>query len=117
MVAATLGLVGVVCGAIAAHTLSDPKAIAAVEKAALYQLIHAVVILFVSQRSGRLAQFSCYLFFLGITLFCGSIEAKYLFNVQDATVLAPFGGFCLMLGWLFLGGSSFYKKNHISDPH
>lgn len=112
VLAAILGLMGVALGAIAAHAIADPKAVSAVEKAALYQLIHAVVLLFASQQAGRLAQLSCWLFLIGILLFCGSIEIKYLMGIQGATGFAPTGGVCLMLGWIVMGLSSLYQKRH-----
>jgi uncharacterized membrane protein YgdD (TMEM256/DUF423 family) len=110
VVAALLGFLGVAIGAVAAHAISDPKAVAAIEKAAVYQLIHVLTLLFVSQHDGRWAKLSCWFFLIGITLFCGSIEVKYLLGIQNATALAPSGGICLMLGWIFLGVSSFSQK-------
>lgn len=116
VVAAILGLLGVAIGAIAAHAIADSKAVAAVEKAALYQLIHVLALLFASQRSGRFATISCWFFLLGITLFCGSIALKYLLGFHSATALAPTGGICLMLGWVFLGVSSVKNKKHSIRP-
>lgn len=113
VIAAILGVLGVAIGAIAAHAIADPKAIAAVEKAALYQLIHVLALLFASQQVGRFASISCWFFLLGITLFCGSIELKYLLGLDSATVVAPSGGICLMLGWIFLGMSSVHHKKHV----
>jgi len=110
VVAALLGLLGVALGAVAAHAISDPKAVAALEKAAVYQLIHVLALLFVSQKANRWAGLSCWFFLAGITLFCGSIEAKYLLGIQNATALEPSGGICLMLGWIFLGVSSLNQK-------
>ena len=108
--AAILGLISVGIGAIASHALTDPLAVAALEKAALYQMIHAVVLLFVSQLNGRIAQVARWLFFIGIILFSGSIELKYLFAQQSATVVAPTGGICLMLGWVALGVAGFRQR-------
>jgi uncharacterized membrane protein YgdD (TMEM256/DUF423 family) len=101
--AALLGLFAVALGAIASHALAEAKAISAIEKAALYQLIHTLALLFAVQLKGRTAQLSRWLFFIGIVLFCGSIELKYLFDFPGATVVAPTGGVSLMLGWVFLG--------------
>lgn len=113
VIAAILGVLGVAIGAIAAHAIADPKAIAAVEKAALYQLIHVLALLFARQQVGRFASISCWFFLLGITLFCGSIELKYLLGLDSAIVVAPSGGICLMLGWIFLGVSSVHHKKHV----
>ena len=103
MIAAILGLLAVALGAIAAHAISDALAVAAIEKAALYQLIHAVLLLYLSQSNGRFAQASRWLILVGIVLFCGSIELKYLLDIKWVTVVAPSGGVCLMLGWISLG--------------
>jgi uncharacterized membrane protein YgdD (TMEM256/DUF423 family) len=46
----------------------------------------------------------------GIVLFCGSIELKYLFSLNQATVVAPTGGVALMLGWLMLGVSALTRR-------
>ncbi len=116
VIAAILGLLGVALGAMAAHAIADPKAIAAVEKAALYQLIHVLALLFASQQVGRFAKLSSWFFLLGIILFCGSIELKYLLGFHSATALAPSGGICLMLGWVFLGVSSVQHKKHPFRP-
>ena len=113
VIAAILGLLGVAIGAIAAHAIADPKAVAAIEKAALYQLIHVLALLFASQQIGRFATLSCWFFLLGMTLFCGSIELKYLLGLDSATVVAPSGGICLMLGWIFLGVSSMHHKKDV----
>lgn len=110
-IASLLGLLAVGIGAIASHALTDPKAVAALEKAALYQLIHAVVLLYASQLKGRVAQVCRWLFLFGIVLFSGSIELKYLFALNAATVVAPTGGVCLMLAWIALGLSSFRQRN------
>ncbi len=116
VVAALLGLLGVALGAVAAHAISDPKAVAAIEKAALYQLIHVLALLFASKYAGRFGTLSCCFFLIGITLFCGSIDLKYLLGFQGATSVAPLGGICLMLGWIFLGVSSLHHIKHPFHP-
>ncbi len=106
VVAALLGLTAVALGAVASHALADPLAARAVERASLYQLIHAVVLLFAAGLTGYLALGARCLLLAGIVLFCGSIELKYLFSVTNASAFAPTGGVCLMLGWLLLGASA-----------
>lgn len=110
LLAAVLGFIAVGLGAIASHVVIDSKAVSAIEKAALYQLIHAVVLLFASQMHGQLAKISRWLLLIGIVLFCGSIELKYLFDISKATIVAPSGGICLMLGWLILGAAGMKQK-------
>ena len=114
--AAFLGLIAVIIGAVAAHAVADPKAVAALEKAALYQLIHAAVLLFVCGLTGRSAQISRWLLLAGIVMFCGSIELKYLLNVQGATAVAPLGGVCLMLGWISLGIAGVNQPKDSAQP-
>ena len=109
-VAALLGLMAVSMGAIAAHALADPQAIAAIEKAAIYQLIHALALIMSTLLTGTLVQWSRVFILIGIFLFCGSIELKYLLNLQHATVVAPTGGICLMLGWVLLGVASLRQR-------
>lgn len=115
-VAALLGVLAVGLGGVASHVLIDSKAIASVEKAALYQLMHAVVLLFSTQLNGRFAQLCRWLFLVGIVLFSGSIEIKYLFALQTATVVAPAGGICLMLGWVALGVAGFRQRGVKTAP-
>ncbi len=110
LVTAILGVLAVAIGAIAAHAVQDPKAVAALEKAAIYQLIHTVVILVTLQLPGKFVHLSRYLFLLGIALFCGSIELKYLLGMTEATQFAPIGGVSLMVGWMMLGVSCFTQK-------
>ena len=101
--AGLLGLSAVAIGAVAAHVITDSKAVASLEKAAIYQLIHVVVLLFIAQSQVRLARACRWLFLTGVILFCGSIEMKYLLDMQEATLVAPVGGVLLMLGWIVLG--------------
>lgn len=117
MVAGLLGLSAVALGAIASHAITDPKAVASLEKAAIYQLIHVVVLLFTARSQDRLVQVCRWLFMIGIFLFCGSIEIKYLLGIQGATIVAPVGGGFLMLGWIVLGmsGISLDTNRHPPD--
>lgn len=105
IVAGLLGLSAVALGAVAAHVIADSKAVASLEKAAIYQLIHVIVLLFLVRSQIRFAQACRWLFLTGIILFCGSIEMKYLLDIQGATRVAPAGGVFLMLGWVVLGVS------------
>ena len=104
--AGVLGLSAVMIGAIAAHTLSDAQAVISVERAANYQLIHAVLLAVTTVLTGKLAGLSRWCFFIGVIFFSGSIYAKYGFGLVDATKIAPTGGVLLMLGWLSLALST-----------
>ena len=109
VLAALLGLTAVALGAIAAHALSDPHAALAVERASLYQLIHAVVLLYAANLPGKFAAAARILLLIGILGFCGAIELKYLFSLPRLGLVAPAGGITLMLGWLMLAASALWR--------
>jgi uncharacterized membrane protein YgdD (TMEM256/DUF423 family) len=96
----------VMIGAIAAHALTDAHAVISVERAANYQLIHAVLLAVTTLLTGKFAGLSRWLFLLGVLFFSGSIYTKYGFGLVDATKIAPTGGVLLMLGWLSLALSA-----------
>ena len=108
--AALLGLTAVALGAIAAHAIAEAQAAQALERASLYQLIHALAILYATGLPGKAALLARSLLLIGIVLFCGSIELKYLFSLTQATAVAPAGGVALMLGWLMLGVSALTQR-------
>lgn len=110
LTAALLGLTAVALGAVAAHAVADAQAAQALERASLYQLIHALALLYASGLPGKVALLARTFLLAGIVLFCGSIELKYLFAVTQATALAPTGGVALMLGWLMLGVSALTRS-------
>jgi len=98
--AGLFGCTGIILGAVAAHALTDPHAAASVERAALYQIVHALALLLVSGRPGTLAGLAGAAFTLGIVLFCGGIYLKYLAGQSWAGPLTPYGGTALMIAWL-----------------
>jgi len=103
LAAGLLGLLGVALGAVAAHALADPHAAAVVERASLYQILHALALLAIAGLPGRLALLARWAFLAGIVLFCGSLYLRYLGGHEAAGSLAPYGGTALMLGWLLTG--------------
>jgi uncharacterized membrane protein YgdD (TMEM256/DUF423 family) len=100
---ALFAVTAVVLDAYAAHGIDDPNIKMTIERAANYQLIHAFALIVASLFQGRLAWISCRCFAVGIVLFCGSIECKYLLHFNDLGKLAPTGGILLMVAWLTLG--------------
>lgn len=92
------GCASVALGAYASHGVSDLLASAALERASLYGLIHAVLLAVIAVWPGRVALLARLIFIVGIVLFSGTIAAKYLLGFSVA--LAPLGGTLLMLGWL-----------------
>lgn len=99
--AAVFGLLAVIAGAMAAHAISDPHAAAMVEKAALYALLHAGLLV-VWSGTGVLALVIRLTMTGGIVLFSGSIIGKYVFDLYALSALAPTGGVLLMVGWALL---------------
>lgn len=95
------GFVALVMGAVGAHALHEPYAAGLVEKASLYQLVHAALLFYLSGVAGRAAQISRALILAGLLLLCGSLYLKALCEIPS--VLAPTGGIALMLGWLVAG--------------
>ena len=89
-------------GAVAAHAIADAHAAAMAEKASLYQLIHAVLLLWLADRQGKIFGLARWVFMAGIILFCGSLYLKAISGWAEATALAPLGGISLMAGWLLI---------------
>ena len=93
------GLCGVAMGAVGAHLVHDAAAIALIEKASFYQLIHTVALLALRNGDGKILQMLRGCWAMGITLFCGSLYMK-AFSLAATAPLAPFGGVLLMAGWV-----------------
>lgn len=101
-IAAINGLIAVILGAVGAHAVHDPLLASFIEKASRYQLIHAVVLLWLADKpAGKLGN-ARLAFIAGIMLFCGSLYLRALTGWDAATHLTPAGGFCLMAGWLLI---------------
>jgi len=100
LAAGAFGLTSIIMGAVAAHALADPHAASAVERASLYQIVHAAVLLVLASQTGFWTSLARITFMLGIVLFCGGIYLKYLAGQTWAGPYAPYGGMALMVGWL-----------------
>ena len=110
-ISALFGLSAVALAAIAAHALPDMKAAQAVEPAAIMQLVHAVLLLYMAGLTGICSRLARWSTLIGLMLFCGGIYAKYLLGLASAASVAPVGGMAMMIGWLLLGLSSLTKDN------
>ena len=123
---AVLGFAGVGLGAFGSHALRarlGPERLATFEIGVRYQLWHALALFAVvfvgavrfSARGGSTgflvaveggmawpAALAGWLFVAGIVLFSGSLYALALTGVRRWGGVAPFGGTCLLLGWLAL---------------
>ena len=115
LVAAGLfGAIGVAAGAYASHGLArlvdEVKLIEYFELAALYQLVHAVVLLGLalaaSYRPLHLGAVIAGLFFTaGVVLFSGSLYLRVLTGLPDWGALTPLGGSAFILGWLVIAAT------------
>mmetsp|Transcript_18920 Transcript_18920/g.27319 ORF Transcript_18920/g.27319 Transcript_18920/m.27319 type:complete len:116 (+) Transcript_18920:67-414(+) len=105
-ISAVGGSSAVALGAYGAHGLksSDLQAKETWKTATQYQLLHsAVVFALPSCATPTGALVSGTLMTTGMVLFCGSCYATVLNNDRKYSKPAPFGGVCLILGWLALG--------------
>lgn len=110
-IASVLLALAVMLGAFGAHALKerlDAYSLGIWEKAVFYHFIHALGILIISllpkfsQFSGNNVLNACWLLFLGILLFSGSLYALALSGVRVLGAVTPLGGICFILGWLLL---------------
>ena len=107
--AAVLGLAGIIAGTFAAHGLDrtlTPQLLEVFEVGVHYHLYHALAMLaaaLVAERGGRIfALVAGGLFGLGILLFSGCLYLRALTDVRAWGLVAPFGGMCLIMGWMSL---------------
>ena len=104
-IAAIVGFLGVALGAFGAHAMKDLLArnglTSVWEKAVLYHLVHAVVLLVIASRPVVMG-LPWILFFAGIVIFSGSLYLLAALNVRWLGAITPIGGLCLLAGWLAL---------------
>ena len=103
--AALAGFLAVALGAFGAHglqpVLEKNGTLAVWQTAALYHLVHAVVLLVLAQKAAvARVPFAC--FGAGLVIFSGSLYTLALTNVKWLGAITPFGGLCLLAGWLAL---------------
>src|SRR5215210_8928197 len=108
-ISAVVGFCAVALGAFGAHGLkellerlhtTDPW-----HTAALYHLVHSVVLLFVASRE-PLPKAAWWLFFIGIVVFSGSLYLLAVTNLRWLGAITPLGGLCLLAGWRVLAFSA-----------
>lgn len=102
IVAGFSGFMAIVMGAVGAHAVADAHAAALVETASIYELVHAVVILWLCGARGKYVSVARWAFLIGTVLFCGTIYLKAMAGWDAAVRLAPLGGVSFMLGWLLI---------------
>lgn len=104
------GCMAVAAGAIGAHAVADPKAAEWLEKAARYQMYHALALVGVAWLAATRPDWSVtaagIAFLVGIALFSGTLYGLASGVLQSAGA-APAGGIALMIGWLLLVVAAF----------
>lgn len=96
---ALLAASAVALGAYASHAAIEAQAQANLLTASVYAFGHGIALAaLAASTTRRLGRIGLYLLLLGTLLFSGSLALAVL--AQTGTRLAPFGGFCLMLGWV-----------------
>ena len=102
---AGMGFLAVALGAFGAHGLKniliENGSLAAWQTAALYHLVHSVVLLLLSSRE-PFVLWAWRFLFAGIVFFSGSLYAHALTGFHALVFITPIGGFFLLAGWLFL---------------
>ena len=104
-ISAIVGFLAVALGAFGAHGLHDVleknARLATWETAVLYHLAHAgVMLLIATLRPLRIAAW--WLMLAGVVIFSGTLYTLALTNVKWLGAITPFGGACLLAGWLAL---------------
>lgn len=107
-IAALMGAIGVVIGAIGAHAIKGlaPTAQHAFDTATAFHMYHALAMglaaLAIRRNNRGWARLSAALFLVGIALFCGSLYAWALTQQHFLMFLTPLGGMSFIGGWLAL---------------
>lgn len=106
-IGALSGFLGVAAGAFGAHALRDrvaPDLLLVYETGVRYQLVHALVLLFVGLAAARWPSggwaAAAWLFAAGTVLFSGSLYALALSGIRALGAVTPVGGLCLLAGWV-----------------
>src|SRR5712692_10522458 len=93
-IAAIVGFIAVALGAFGAHGLKDLLAknqtLEIWEKAVLYHLVHAAVLIFVASRS-PLPTAAWFLFLFGVVIFSGSLYVLAFTGVRWLGAITPIG--------------------------
>ncbi len=127
LLASLFGATGVALGALGAHALKEKvkeglmttDQLAGWDTASKYQLLHALVLLFVfflyNQTPTKLVKASGWLFTLGILFFSGSIYCLSTMGISGINFrfmgpITPLGGVMLIAGWVCLLVYSLRKK-------
>lgn len=113
VVAAVLGMLAIILGAFAAHSLKElisESSSRVFEIAVRYQMYHAIVLLFVGTTSfvsNKAKKQMLYLVLFGLLFFSGSLYALATneltaFDFKKIGFITPIGGLLLIIAWLLL---------------
>ncbi len=104
-IAALCGFLAVALGAFGAHglktTLELHGTAAIWQTAALYHLVHSVVLLVLAHRESP-ARAAFILFAIGVLIFSGSLYLLAVTNAKWLGAITPLGGLSFLGGWLSL---------------
>lgn len=118
LIAAISGLIAVILGAFAAHSLKQtllPASLQAFQVGVQYQMYHALALLGVgiwmqAKPTLQSLKVSGIAYILGALLFSGSLYALALGAPRWLGPITPIGGLSFMLGWLFLAIAAWRAK-------
>lgn len=111
MIGSLLMFLGVAAGAFGAHGLAGyfqqyPELAKTFDTAVRYHLIQALALFIsawaVDKWSNQFANWSGYLFILGIILFSGSLYLLVALRLRWLGAITPMGGLAFLAGWLCL---------------
>jgi len=105
ILAAFYGLTAVILGALGQHAFglkSGTQSYVLFQHAFFYQLIHALLLIWVASQlhSGFWLQAAAVALSLGVLLFCGGLYLLVFWGKTPLSLVTPFGGSLLILGWL-----------------
>lgn len=105
ILAAFYGLTAVVLGALGQHALgleSGTKSYLLFQNAFIYQLIHALLLIWVATQlhHGFWLHAAALALSIGVLLFCGGLYLLVFWGKTPISWVTPFGGSLLILGWL-----------------
>jgi uncharacterized membrane protein YgdD (TMEM256/DUF423 family) len=113
-IAAFSGFMAIAMGAVGAHATSSPHFASLVEKASFYQLLHALLLLWLCEREGIWLRATRWFVVMGTLLFCGSLYLKGLELLPSATALAPLGGSSFMASWICILCSTYFTQKGVN---
>lgn len=111
MIGSLLMFLGVAAGAFGAHGLAGyfhqfPELAKSYDTAVRYHLFHALALFIsawaVDKWNNQFANWSGYLFILGILLFSGSLYLLVALRLRWLGAITPLGGLAFLAGWLCL---------------